>query len=292
LRERDAGGEKRRKEECGKYGGFPDDATGIVTVKPGRTIAVFLLRPEIVDSFMVYFALVTSYKESMRPRLGKIDPKGRRQVRPGYAWLLCMILCFLILSGFDDRHPLMWGAGICLRMATFVLALYISGVSRRFFLMTASLVLIVAGASVPARMYHGWLEVIVLAAWSAILLLAPIAILRKIRKEFEGEGVDLEVVLGALCAYLYIGSYFAFLYDAIAVVSKSPFFAQPGSESKLNYIYFSFVTITTTGYGDISPAYGPGRMIAVVEAIIGQLYLVSVVALVVSAFGKGKKSPS
>jgi hypothetical protein len=203
-----------------------------------------------------------------------------------------MILGYLIASGFEDHHPLIWGAGICLRVATFVLAFYISDVSRRFFLTTASLALIMVGTSVLARMYHGWLEVPVLAAWSAMLLLIPVTILRKIRKEFTGEGVDLEVVLGALCAYLSIGSCFSFLYNAIAILSKSPFFAQPGSESKLNYIYFSFVTLTTTGYGDISPAYGPGRMIAVTEAIIGQLYLVSVVALVVSAFGKGKAPPS
>jgi hypothetical protein len=202
-----------------------------------------------------------------------------------------MILCYLILSGFEGIYPLVWAAGIVLRIATFVLALYISGVSRRFFLTTASLALILAGASVLARTYHGWLEVLVLAAWSLMLLLVPVTILRKIRKEFTGEGVDMEVVLGALSAYLYLGSYFAFLYNAIATVTKVPFFAQPGSESMLNYIYFSFVTLTTTGYGDLSPAYGPGRMIAIIEAIIGQLYLVSVVALVVSAFGKRKAPP-
>jgi hypothetical protein len=120
------------------------------------------------------------------------------------------------------------------------------------------------------------------------MLLVPVAILRKIGKEFTEEGVDLEVVLGALCAYLFIGAYFAFLYDVMANLSKSPFFAQPGADSKLNYLYFSFITLTTTGYGDISPAFGPGRMIAVTEAVIGQLYLVSVVAIVVSAYGKRK----
>ena len=226
----------------------------------------------------------------MRPPLGKKGLKGPRQVRPGYAWLLGMILCYLIASGFKDIDPIVWAAGICLRVATFLLAFYISGVSRRYFLATASFALIAAGASIPARMYHGWVEVVVLAAWSVILLLPPVAIFQKIREEFAGEGVDLEVVLGALCAYLYIGSYFAFLYHTIATVSASPFFAQPGADDMLNYVYFSFVTLTTTGYGDLSPAYGPGRMIAVIEAIIGQLYLVSVVAIVVSAFGKGKKS--
>ena len=226
----------------------------------------------------------------MRPPLGKKGLKGLRRVRPGYAWLLGMILCYLIASGFKDIDPIVWAAGICLRVATFLLALYISGVSRRYFLATASFALIAAGASIPARMYHGWVEVVVLAAWSVILLLPPVAIFQKIREEFAGEGVDLEVVLGALCAYLYIGSYFAFLYHTIATVSASPFFAQPGADDMLNYVYFSFVTLTTTGYGDLSPAHGPGQMIAVIEAIIGQLYLVSVVAIVVSAFGKGKKS--
>ncbi len=153
-------------------------------------------------------------------------------------------------------------------------------------------VLIVVAVYIPAQMYHGWLQGLDLFAWSVIPLMVPVAILRKIKKEFEGEGVDMEVVLGALSAYLYIGGYFAFLYETIAVLSNNPFFAQPGSENKLNYLYFSFVTLTTVGYGDISPAFGPGRMVAVVEAIIGQLYLVSVVALVVSAFGKRKAPPS
>jgi len=230
-------------------------------------------------------------KGAMRPPRANKGPKVRR-VRPDYAWLLCMILCLLIVSGFEDRHQLIWAAGISLKIAIFVLALHVSGVGRKFFLTTVSLAVLVAGVSVPARMYHGELETLVMVAWSAMMLLVPIAILRRIGKEFEEEGVDLEVVLGALCAYLYMGAYFAFLYDVMAHISKSPFFAQPGADNKLNYLYFSFVTLTTTGYGDISPAYGPGRMIAVTEAVIGQLYLVSVVAIVVSAFGKRRKSPS
>ena len=230
-------------------------------------------------------------KEELLPPPGKKGPKWPR-VRPGYAWLLCMILCFLVISGFEDRIPLVWAAGIFLKIAIFVLALQISDVGRKYFLATVSLAVILAGASVPARMYRGELEALVLLTWSAMMLLVPVAILRKIGKEFSEEGVDLEVVLGALCAYLYIGAYFSFLYDVMARISKSPFFAQPGADSKLNYLYFSFITLTTTGYGDLSPALGPGRMIAVTEAVIGQLYLVSVVAIVVSAFGKRKKSPS
>jgi len=222
---------------------------------------------------------------------GKKPLKELRQVRPGYSWLLVMILCYLIASGFRDIDPIVYGTGVFLRAATFLLALYVSGVSRKHILAASLFALLAAGVTIPARVYRGWLEVIALASWSAILLLVPFSIYRKIRKEFVEGGVDTEVVLGALCAYLFIGTYFAFLYNAIAVATEGPFFAQPGADIQLNYIYFSFVTLTTTGYGDLSPAFGPGQMVAVVEAIIGQLYLVSVVAIVVSAFGKGKKSP-
>jgi hypothetical protein len=229
-------------------------------------------------------------KEGLRQPPGKKGPKWRR-VRPDYALLLCMILCLLIVSGFEDSHRLIWGAGICLKIAIFVLALHIAGVGRRYFLTVVALAMILAAASVPARLYQGRLEVVVLLAWSALMLLVPVAILRRIGKEFGEEGVDLEVVLGALCAYLFIGAYFAYIYNVVATVSTNPFFAQAGADSKLNYLYFSFVTLTTTGYGDLTPALGPGRMIAVTEAVIGQLYLVSVVAIVVSAYGKRKAPP-
>jgi len=209
---------------------------------------------------------------------------SERRIRPGYAWLLCMILCFLVVSGFEDRNLLLWAAGIFLKIAIFVLALHISDVGRKYFLAAVSLALIVAGASVPARMFHGGLEVIVLLTWSVLMLLVPFAILRKIGKEFEEEGVDLEVVLGALCAYLFIGAYFAFLYDVMARLSESPFFAQPGADSKLNYLYFSFVTLTTMGYGDITPVSPIARMLAILEAVTGVLYLSVLVARLVTLY--------
>jgi len=86
-------------------------------------------------------------KEELLPPPGKKGPKWPR-VRPGYAWLLCMILCFLVISGFEDRIPLVWAAGICLKITIFVLALQISDVGRKFFLATISLAVILAGASV------------------------------------------------------------------------------------------------------------------------------------------------
>ena len=216
--------------------------------------------------------------------------KDRRRLRLGYAWLLPILLFHLIVSGIPEDRPLVWILRPGVRLIAFVMTLYVSRVSRSFILAMGLLTFLAAAASIPAPGYPDLLQNLLLAVWCILLMAAPVTIFRRIRKDFQAEGVDLEVVLGALCAYLWIGAYFAFLFGASATVFHSPFFAQPGAESQVNYLYFSFVTLTTTGYGDLTAGYGAARMLAVTEAVIGQLYLVSVVAIVVSAFGKGKSS--
>ena len=205
---------------------------------------------------------------------------------PKFAWLLPLILLNLAVSGFGDSHPLMRSVSVWLATATLALALYVSEVSRTYFLAVASLVLFMAVAWRSALVYHGWFEIVVVASFNVLTALAPVAILRKVKKEVAREGADAEVLLGTLCAYLYIGNWFAVIYRSMATLADAPFFAQPGADTMMNYIYFSFITLTTTGYGDLSPAYGPGRMLAAIEAVIGQLYLVSVVAIVVSEYRK------
>jgi hypothetical protein len=101
--------------------------------------------------------------------------------------------------------------------------------------------------------------------------------------------VSLNTFYGAVCIYLLIAMLFATLFGLTAAVSGEPFFAQlqpPQSASAIDYLYFSLVTITTVGYGDLTAAGNVGRMFAVFEAILGQLYLITVVALVVQNLGK------
>ena len=75
---------------------------------------------------------------------------------------------------------------------------------------------------------------------------------------------------------------FAFLYAAINGLGGSPFFSQTSHATTAEFLYFSFVTQTTVGYGDFTAAGGLGRTLAVLEAVTGQLYLVTVIALLVS----------
>jgi voltage-gated potassium channel Kch len=101
--------------------------------------------------------------------------------------------------------------------------------------------------------------------------------------------VDVHTVMGALCIYVLVGMLWAFAYGAIGAFGSGPFFAQSGHTNVADYLYFSFVTLTTVGYGDLTAAGGLGRAVAVIEALTGQLYLVTVVALVVSRMARGTR---
>lgn len=67
-------------------------------------------------------------------------------------------------------------------------------------------------------------------------------------------------------------------------------FAQHTAESTKNFLYFSFVTITTVGYGDLTAASNLGRSLAIAEALTGQIYLVTVVAAIVGGLGARRRA--
>jgi hypothetical protein len=99
--------------------------------------------------------------------------------------------------------------------------------------------------------------------------------------------VDTQTVLGAIAAYLMVGMSFAFAYRALGAVQAGPFFGPPGEGSFSEDLFFSFTTLTTTGYGNLVPATNPGQTLAVSEMLIGQLFLVTAVAKVVSTWRPG-----
>ena len=117
---------------------------------------------------------------------------------------------------------------------------------------------------------------------------APIAIIRRLSRE---EVVNVQVLAGAMCLYLLIGLFFTFVYKTIDLINDKPLFVQTTSASITDITYFSYVTLTTVGYGDFTAAQDGVKMLAVTEALFGQLYLVSAVALVVSQFGRGRAGP-
>lgn len=114
-----------------------------------------------------------------------------------------------------------------------------------------------------------------------LYLLAPILVVRDLGKRRD---VDRETVLGAVAGYLIVFMFFVFVYRAIGILQPKPFFGVDGSGDTAQVLSFSFITLTTTGYGDLVPATNPGQTVAVMEAVLGQLFLVTAVAKFITAW--------
>jgi hypothetical protein len=120
--------------------------------------------------------------------------------------------------------------------------------------------------------------------WLAVVLMVTIAAI--VRRVLLHPTVTLQTLFGSLCAYLLLGFLFMALYGAVAHLDRDPFFAggQPVTSSTLQY--FSFTTMTTTGYGDFTAAGTAGRSLAILEALSGQIFLVTLVARLVAMYGQ------
>ena len=88
-------------------------------------------------------------------------------------------------------------------------------------------------------------------------------------------------MFGALAVYVLVGLTFGFVIGAIATGVSTPYFASGTDATQNARVYFSFTTLTTTGFGDYTAATRGGRALAVLEMLLGQLYLVTVIALLV-----------
>jgi hypothetical protein len=116
-------------------------------------------------------------------------------------------------------------------------------------------------------------------------------IARGLLLDFKERGISMHTMFGVLCVYLLIGSLFAFVYGIVSSIGSEPFFAQHGDvDTSQNFLYFSFVTMTTVGYGDLTAATSLGRSLAIAEALIGQIYLVTVVATIVGGLGSHRQA--
>ena len=112
-----------------------------------------------------------------------------------------------------------------------------------------------------------------------------VGIIRTLRAR---QRVTIEAVLGVLCLYLLLGMFFAFVYGLIGRIDGT-FFAQDVQATVARCLYFSFTTLTTVGYGDLTAASNLGHTLSVSEALVGQIYLVTVVSVIVANLGRRRQ---
>ena len=151
-------------------------------------------------------------------------------------------------------------------------------------LAVVSIVVVVVRGDVPkasAALVNGLL----LAFTPAVI---ASGLLRDIRSEGE---VTIRALSGVLAIYLLIGMIFSFADAAVSVLESGPFFANDPDPTRSDFLYFSYITLSTVGYGDLAPVSDVGRMLAVTESLIGEVYLVTVVALIVANLRPGERGP-
>ena len=206
--------------------------------------------------------------------------------RQRYGMLLLALGATFFFEGVVEPGDLQRAVGTVLVGATLMLALYAAELPKRRMRVAAAVVLTVVVVVVVIASVAGKSATVAgLAAIANGLLvaLAPPAVVIGILRNFRARGtVTVTVVAGVLCLYLLAGLFFAFVYAAVQNLGGAPFFANGDAATSVRSIYFSFTTMTTVGYGDLTARTNLGHTIAATEALLGQIYLVTVVAAIVS----------
>ena len=213
---------------------------------------------------------------------GRLWPSGSRVARLranrtyGVVLLLVMAMFVFIMAAPEQG----WTRSVLalLLCGTLIVAAWTSGfgwsLARTLGLITVGVTIAVFAEIVSGDQAAGavWLVGFVLAA--AIIGFIVLGVVD------QGE-VNRQSIAGAICIYLLLGMLFSFAYGSAAKLGSGFFFAQSTDGTAAIRLYFSYITMATVGYGDYTVAGDLGRTLAVLEGLLGQLYLVTVVALLV-----------
>ena len=149
----------------------------------------------------------------------------------------------------------------------------------------------VAAALAVAAVAFGALPLPVVFVTNGVLTLSIlVALVGGLLRLVRLHGVTLQVVAGALTIYVLLGLIFAWLVSLVADADAAAYFAEGSDASLGERVYYSFTVLTTTGFGDLTAATPAGHALAVVEMLLGQLYLVTVIGVLVGSFAARSRS--
>ncbi len=208
------------------------------------------------------------------------------RVRDAFGLVLLLVLITYVLTSLLANRG--WSA-VVLTVATSltsVVALTSSHAGVR--LVRGAVVLsaatIALAAVAAATDDHAWLNVASVVQIT-LLTAAMAAFLHRVVTTAE---VGSRTILGAISIYTVLGILFTYLFGTIDRIQSDPFFEGIADPAGSDFLFFSYTTLTTTGYGDLVPGGQPGRMLAGLEMMIGQIFLVTLVAGLVSLWRPGE----
>lgn len=196
-----------------------------------------------------------------------------------YAFVLLLILVGFAFTATAPDEPWSRGVLLLIECGTLLVALWTSR-AERVGRWAAALIILTIGIALAQILADSKALTAVTGTFSGLLVIAiGVVIVRGVISEGT---VSQRSVIGAICVYFLIGMFFQFVFSDVAVLGSGPFFAQGTDGTPALRLYFSYVTLATVGYGDYSAASNLGHMLSALEALIGQLYLVTVIAVLVS----------
>ncbi len=213
----------------------------------------------------------------LRHRVGQ-SHRGRER----YGLLLLAIVSAFLVQGIASPGPWEQVFVTALLGLTLMLALWAAdsrpGLKQLALVVTVLLLFLSIGEAIAGNVDGAASR---LANLLLVVLAPPAVVLGVVRSLRARGGVTIEAVFGVLCLYILAGMAFALVYGAVANFSGG-FFASGVTATGARCLYYSFATLTTVGYGDLTAATNLGHTLSVVEALLGQIYLVTVVSVLVS----------
>jgi len=209
--------------------------------------------------------------------------------RERYGLLLGAIIIAFAIQGIAEPGKIEEILVAVLLGATLLLALWVADAKPRVMwgavLIVAALILISIIEAANGNVSGGATRI----ANALLVALAPPAIIVGVLRSLRArQAVTLEAVFGVLCVYILLGMFFASVYGTIDRFGGNPFFAGGQTATVARCLYFSFASLTTAGYGDFTARTNLGHTLSVSEALLGQIYLVTVVSLIVANLGRGR----
>ena len=239
-------------------------------------------------------------------RAEELAGKTRRLVNADrYVVVFGLLLVVILTNAFLVPGAAGMRLMLIMLVVTLVFTLATSNVGRRTMLVAGLCVAVGFAVGIAAQVL-GKVGDARLGYQIAIIVMGVIIAGVIVRRIVRHPEVSVETVAGAASIYLLFGLVFAVLYafvgditiiiqpalatQAVADLSAAQaFFISARTPLSSDFLYYSFVTLTTVGYGDLTAATQFGRMLSVCEALLGQLYLVTVVAILVSNLRGGTK---
>ncbi|MDH3948860.1 MAG: ion channel [Gammaproteobacteria bacterium] len=202
-------------------------------------------------------------------------------VKGNFAYLLISLLGFLVLTAFLAQYPTIGGDQVLMFLIEGTLIVGIWSLVQQRFWFVFGLILIAIGAIniiLEMIIHHSWAHYVNLIVALSFYLFTTVIAFRAL---LTGNRIDLNMLMGSICVYILVGISWSIFYYFESVIHPGAFkgiTADSGKQQFTELLYYSYVTLSTLGYGDVTPVTPIARTLAYLEALFGQFYIAILVA--------------